>query len=123
MWGIVLLCVVPISDGVLRESTDVCELNRVTCGERIVLTQLIWWAQPKTQWEKKEACIDFRVVSDASKYSIERRGTGCVVRWRDGDKLREVSSQSFRESWTETDVEIEARTWLPKDDRKGLRKR
>lgn len=121
--AILLLCIVPIDDGALRETTDVCELNRVTCGDRIILVQLIWWAQPKTKWETREACIDFRVISDPKKFTIERRGTGCVMRWIECDKRREVSRQSFRETWSEVDVEIEARAWLPKDERRGLRKR
>ncbi len=48
-----------------------------------------------------------------------------IQRWiaqgRDGELLRRVEAAAGRESWTQYDVELAERDWLPAELRRGLR--
>jgi len=86
---------------------------------RLVFNQIIYenqgWYDPEIQ--------DWRLYQKAGQYPRKNYHTGNYESlWHDGDILRKIISQTRKESWTQTDPEIEAREFLPKENRKQLLK-
>ncbi len=112
MWATLILAIIPhqTADGVER-----LELNNFYDQEgRLVFTQLVGW-------EADEHCRFWKMVKDDVYISQDRLLGGWVASWSDADKVRRVRSRSFSESWTQVDVELEDRTYFPKERRRPLR--
>lgn len=117
---IALLCILPLSP-IARDSCDLVELNRMYDEEgRHVFDQLIWM-----DWnaaESRHDVVAWRLVKSPAQIPARCwRTGGYVARWQDGDTLREVRADSFRETVTQFDPEVEARAVLATCERRGLR--
>ncbi len=117
-----LLAYMPHRETVLRDHTTVCEVNRFyrPCedGDELVFEQLIWW-----DWVRGPVW-DYRVVAWKIQAGLRPRydyGRKLwVTRWRDGERLREVTADHFRETHTLYDPEVADRANLPAEHRRQL---
>jgi len=92
------------------ESVDLIELNHYydTRG-RLIYDQVVFWEINPTnkRFQVRAWClVDDREDLDRRPIKNESTGRWSVV-WRDGDKrvMRHITSQQYRESWTQTDPE------------------
>jgi hypothetical protein len=108
----------PIADEVGR-----LEVNSLYDGDgKLTLRQLVGW-----DWYESEAtwhCVFWRMVRDGDLVPRRdwQRG-GYVVRFTDEGVFREIRAASYAESWSQTDPEQEDLAALPREQRRGLRKR
>lgn len=118
--AIACFTVSPAAGGAALDRVELVELNHVydEHGESI-LDQLIFydWSEASSRYE----VIAWRLVKSPWSRPLRdfRRG-GLVAVFRDGERLREVRCRSFRESWTQYDVELHARGRLKPQYRRGL---
>lgn len=107
-------------DDVLRESTDLVELNHFydDCG-KLVFDQTIFydWHPAESRYHVRA----WRLTKQAGLVPLQVGPKGWVCRWQDGEQLRWVWSHSFRETWTQYDPELAEREILPKERRRELR--
>ena len=106
------------------DRVDVAESNRFYDFEgREVFHQIIYWG-----WcpdHERYQVVAWRMVKGGDESYIPRRdwsGGGYAATWVDGDVIRRVRADSFRESWTQYDPELAEREWYPKERRRELRK-
>ena len=112
-----LLAVLPAT-GVACERVDVVEVNHYydECG-RLVFSQLVFFEFR----HGKECVCDWRLLKHPNHRPERDPRTGdWVTIFGDGETLREVRSSSFRESWTQYDVESYDRRVWPRERRAGL---
>lgn len=116
IWAYLLLAIVP-QDFVARDSVERLEQNHFYDDNgQLVFTQLIGW-------ERNKRCRFWKMDKDLSiTPTKDWRQGGYVVRWVDGEVIREVRAISAGESWTQYDVELADREHLPQDQRHPLRK-
>lgn len=110
---------------VLEETCDCVELNHFYDDDgRHVFDQVIFYA-----WDgRRHQVLDWRLVKEPSLrpqrlWSAREERWQCL--WADGqnrDQLRRVLASSFRETWTQFDPELAEREFLPKEDRRLLRR-
>jgi hypothetical protein len=122
-------------DDVIRETFDLVEINHFYDDNgKLVFDQCIWY-----NWEDKFTYHTFA----EEKIIVGPRFN--VVAWRliknnnyiprfnhknktyesiffDGDNIRIINTFSFRETWTQYDVELVERDFIPKECRKELKK-
>lgn len=118
MISCLLLSILPHCGPVVTRC-DLAELNHFHdgCG-KCVFTQVVWW-----DWRPHEA--EHRVVAwrllktDGMRPRLAPHGEWRSL-WTEGDELIEVRAASFRETWTQYDVEVHDRDELPKEMRRGL---
>ena len=120
MFALLLLAVLPRPDGCIKESVDLMELNHLYDDNgRFVNDQIIFY-----EWSDLFGRYDVRAWRWAKtprhcpEFDWE---TGC---WRvlfNDDRLRYVTSPSFRETWTQYDPELTEREILPKEMRRELK--
>ena len=119
MLAIVLAAIVPINDlAVERISILECHHFYDEHG-RLVFDQLIGWEVVNEQ----ERVVFWRLIK--SETQIPRRDWqhgGYVVSFQDGETscFRCIRAPSFRERWTQYDVELENREIWPKEKRREL---
>ena len=111
---------VPLTPTV-RDDVDTIELNHVYDGDgRLILSQLIFW-----NWNEHSArphVVAWRLWKPGQPTPLRDWLRGGYVLWlRDGQTLREIRSPAFRETWTQFDPEIQDRSRLSQDRRRGLR--
>lgn len=122
---VVSFTIAPRED-VARESVDLIELNHFYDEHgRLVFDQVIFY-----DWSSADARYNvraWRLVKNPAQLP-QRDWSGPAASagnysamWQDGDQLRQVRSQSFRETWTQYDPELVEREYLPKERRKELR--
>jgi hypothetical protein len=104
------------------DRVDVAESNRFydDCW-RLVFQQIIFydWSPHTERFEVRA----WRIVKDQSQVPArDWSGGGYSATWVDGDCIRQVRADSFRESWTQYDPELAEREWYPKERRRELRK-
>ncbi len=74
-------------------------------------------------WNCEENVHFWRLIKSESQIPTRDWSTGCYrVTFMDGEQLRSVYATSFRERWTQTDVEVENREKWPKEKRRELRR-
>lgn len=120
-WSLSLLLAVPVVNDVARESVDLIELNHFFDDNgKLVFDQVIFY-----DWSPEFARYNVRawrlVKTPAQLPQRDWSSGGYVAMWQDGEQLRRVQSQSFRETWTQWDVELVEREILPKERRVELR--
>ncbi len=118
--AILIAATLPAPTDVARDSVDLIELNHFFDEHgRLVFDQLIFYRIDKAG---DEEVLEWRLVKHPSQPPQRdwQRG-GYVATWTDGETVREVRTDSYRESWTQYDPELLAREALPKEKRRGLR--
>lgn len=101
----------------LTESVDVVEVNHFYDGEgKLVLDQLLFY-----RWNVNcHQLIDWRLIKSPECLPV-RHGGHWECFWRDGHDWRRIRAASYRESWTQWDVELADREFNPVDRRQKLR--
>ncbi len=115
------LAILPHSD-VLNDRVDTLEVHHFYDPEgRLVFDQLIGWDVK----DSREQVVFWRLIKSESQLPRrDWRQGGYVVLFQDGEAVtRCVRAPSFRERWTQFDVELENRESLPKEQRRELRGR
>ncbi len=112
-----LLAVIPMDAVVLREEVACVEKNRFYDDSgRLVFVQWIFYE------EVPSGCLSIVAWRlDKGEFSFQERPP--VLTFSDADTMRQVRAAYWRESWTQTDPELEARERLPSERRRGLRKK
>lgn len=109
---LLILSVIPVEIPVI-EYHDSCELNHYYDEHGILIfDQLIF--RDWNKYEKRFEIVDWYVVKPRSSTNEN----DCI--WLDGRHLRQVQYGFRIETWTQYDPEINERSILPKDKRKGL---
>lgn len=116
-----LLCIVPIED-VARDRADVLFVEHFYDDQgRLVFDQLVplEWSRERERYD----VICWRLIK-CSSMMPERdwRAGGYLVRFVDGEILREIRAPAMREEWGQTDSELAAREVWPKEMRRELSK-
>lgn len=113
---VLFLGIVPQSPAVLSDSVATLEIQSFYDDEgRLIFTQLIGWNENETVrfWRMAK--------TESHRPTRDWQHGGYRVTFEDGDKMRTVTSASFRETWAQHDSELENRAVLPPEQRKPLR--
>lgn len=110
----------PANNEPICEAVDLIEVNHFYDEQgRLVFDQAIFyeWSQKHDRYMIRA----WRLVKNKSQLPQQdhRRG-GWLTVWHDGEILRRVWSQSYRESFTQYDPELAERDHLPKEQRREL---
>lgn len=110
-------CVLPAESATV-DRCDITELNHVytECAKH-QFSQLIFWQRVGDHYEVRSWRL---LKGDNMRPVKDWGGRGWVTRWMDGDRLREVWSATFRESWQQADAEMVERAELPQERRRKL---
>lgn len=114
--ALALLAALPRERDVAHDWVERLELNNFYDDQgRLVFTQMVGW-------HETEHVRFWRMVKD-SDLVVERDHAhqGYTLTFRDGGLLRRVHARSYDESWTQYDVEVADREYLPKERRLELR--
>lgn len=108
-------------EDVARETVDLMELNHFYDQQgRLEFDQVIFY-----DWcdnTNRHQVLAWRLVKNPNQLpKRDWRNGGYIAIWHDGDKLRHIQSQHFRETWTQYDPELAEREYLPKEKRRELR--
>lgn len=121
MAALAALGLTPAGD-VAQDSVDLIEVNHFYDEHgRLVFDQVIFydWCTSQNRYQVRA----WRLLKKPSQIPLRNFDTGeYETVWHDGDVLRRVRAQSFRESWTQHDPELREREYLPKDRRRELYK-
>ena len=113
-------CVLPYESATV-DRVDLVEVNHVHCHEtaRPICVQLIFWDWAPTKGRYQ--VIAWRLAKGADSLPVKDwRGRCWVATWTEGDTLRQVRADVYRETWTQADIEREERREFPKELRRGL---
>jgi hypothetical protein len=122
MNGIVLLlafAVLPMEGGPVRDHVDLIEVNHIYGPEgHPVFQQVIFY-----DWEGEDyVVVAWRGLKSADQWPQRNYAKGgFTTAWHDDGALRRVDADAVRETYTQYDVELEARETLPKELRRELR--
>jgi hypothetical protein len=119
--ALLLLAIIP-QELTATDHVDVAELNHFYDYEgRLVFDQVIFW-----NWDENHERYQVSAwrLAKNQTYRPERdwQFGGYVCRWDDGELIRVVRAESYRETWLQYDVELAERDVLPKTSRRELRK-
>ena len=116
------LCLNPIED-VAVDRVDLVELNHFHDEQgKQVFDQIIFYDWSPTRGRYN--VLAWRLLKHPSQLPVRDWSTGDYVTvWRDNAIVREVRAETMRESWTQYDPELIERSFLPKEQRRELRKR
>lgn len=117
---ILLIAIIPYSP-VPEDRVSVAELNHFfDYNGRLIFDQVIYYDwSPHTERFQVRA---WRLVKDQSFVPArDWEGGGYLSVWNDGEVIRRVRADSFRESWTQYDPELAEREVLCKERRRELR--
>jgi hypothetical protein len=114
-----LLSVVPPVDPV-EERVDLIEINHFYDEQgRLVFDQAIfydWYEE-----DERHMVRAWRLVKHPAQLpQRDWQNGGYLAVWLDGEVLRAIRSESLSETWTQYDVELVEREWLPKERRREL---
>lgn len=104
----------------LEDRADVAEVNHFYDEQgRLVFDQAIWW-----EWSpihERHQCLAWRLIKSPSQLPVpdHERG-GFAATWNDGEVIRTVRADSYRETWLQYDPELADREVLPKERRREL---
>ena len=127
-FALLLLCILPVEDRVLREHVDVIEVNRhFDSFGKPSLEQLIFWR--RHDYDGCDHVVAWRLLKD--RYPVyDRKHCVWKVIWQDGAEggpLRVIESHAVMETWSQEmvdqDPELADREFLPKEQRQELRAR
>jgi hypothetical protein len=107
-------------DVVARDDVDLIEVNHYydEAGKH-VFDQLIFydWSREESRYHVRA----WRLIKHPSQFPLhDLRTDTYVATWQDGEVLRSVSGDAFRETWTQYDPELLERSALPKSQRREL---
>lgn len=118
---IAALAINPPQD-VAREGFDLLERNRFYDEQgRLVFEQILFydWSPHADRFNVQA----WRLVKTPNQIPERDHEAGDFVAvWQDGEILRAVRSEMYRESWTQYDPELVEREYLPKERRRDLLK-
>lgn len=105
---------------VARDEVDLIEVNHYydEAGKH-VFDQLIFydWSGEESRYHVRA----WRLIKHPSQFPLhDLRTDTYVATWQDGEVLRSVSGDAFRETWTQYDPELLERSALPKSQRREL---
>lgn len=105
---------------ILTDHVAIIEVNHFYDGKgKHVFDQVIFWDWGGSRFE----VMDWRKFKTDLQFPRKNWRTGHYETiWHDDNILRRVTSDSFRETWTQYDPEVEDRKYLPKELRRGLRR-
>lgn len=114
-----LLATVP-QETIPRDRVDLIEVNHFHDDQaRLVFDQIIFY-----EWDAREGRHEvqaWRLLKSNNQRPQRDYTTGDYrAKWMDGETLREVRALAIRETWTNTDPELEARQTLAKERRRDL---
>ena len=103
-----------------HDELDLLEVNHYHDDQgRMVFDQLIFY-----EWSPEQGRHQVRawrlLKSDTQRPRYDFPSRQYVVRWYDGEILREVRAAAYRETWTQHDPELAERQFLAKEKRKEL---
>ncbi len=115
------MCLNPIED-VATDRVDVIELNHFHDEQgKHVFDQVIFYDWSPTRGRYN--VLAWRLLKHPSQLPTRDWSTGDFVTvWQDNSVLRKVRAETMRESWTQYDPELIERAYLPKEQRRELRK-
>lgn len=115
----ILLAILPLPDDIVRDSVSVTEINHYYDHNGChIFDQIIYW-----DWEQDHYSVRaWELLKHESQIPRYIRRREWVTTHFDGETLRRVRAESFRETWTQWDVELLERDLLPPERRRGLRK-
>jgi hypothetical protein len=103
------------------DHVDVAESNKFYDDNgRLVFQQIIYydWCPNQERYQVRA----WRIVKDTSQVQArDWEGGGYAATWVDGECIRRVRADSFRESWTQFDPELAEREYFDKSRRRELR--
>ena len=115
------VCLNPVDD-VASDRVDLVELNHLYDEQgKHVFDQIIFydWSARRGRYNVRA----WRLLKHPHQMPHQDSRTGrYVATWRDGGVLRKVQAETMRESWTQHDPELVERAFLPKEQRRELRK-
>ena len=111
--AVLVLSVVPPHSSFAVDRVERFE-NNVFYDEqgREVFTQLIGWDEMNIAFWRMNKLGDLNPVRERGAW---------VVRWNDQGVMREVWARSFDTTWTQHDVELVDREYVPPEKRRGLK--
>ena len=115
------ICLNPTND-VATERVDLIEVNHFYDEQgRLVFDQIIFydWSALESRYHVRAWRL-LKTPAQMPRKSWEERGFVAIL--HDGEVLRKVKASSMRESWTQYDPELAEREYLPKEQRRELRK-
>jgi hypothetical protein len=120
---LLLIAILPRLDGPVCERVDLIEVNHhhdENC--RLIMTQQIFYEWNRGRYD----VIAWRMVKSPIQLPYrDWQDGGYVCFWKDGDIMRKVRAEAFRETWTQAglsgDPEVNEREMLPKERRKELK--
>jgi len=107
-------------EAVVKDHVDLVEINHFYDEQgRLVFDQVIFY-----DWSDEKMCYTvraWRLLKKREQAPVRDWKTGHYrAVWRDGGTWRDVTADSFRETWTQHDPELVNRKFLPKEDRRDL---
>ena len=115
------MCLNPVED-MACDRVDLMEVNHFHDENgNLVFDQIIFydWSPAHSRYQVR----DWRLVKTPAQIPLRNwRKREFVAVWHDGDVLRKVRADTLRESWTQHDPELVEREFLPKENRRQLRK-
>ena len=119
MFAAMLLSIIPMGDCVTQR-VDLIEINHFYSeSAEPVFSQLIFY-----DWCDESGRYQVRAwrLWKPSQSAPQRRWKhgGYSITWKDGETMRQIIADSFRETWTQYDRELVEREFLPKEKRREL---
>jgi hypothetical protein len=115
------VCLNPVED-VAVDRVDLVELNHFYDEQgKHVFDQIIFydWYAHKGRYNVRA----WRLLKRTAQVPCRDGRTGAYTAvWHDGHVLRKVEAATMRESWTQHDPELVERAFLPKEQRRELRR-
>ena len=120
--AIAAVCLLP-TDVVIQDRCDVIEVNHYHGDDgRLIHTQIIFWDH-KANLSGEEVAA-WRLWKNPTTMPTRNQHTGeWQILWHDGETMRMVNAESFRETWTQYDREMESRADHPRSKQRGLTQR
>lgn len=112
--AVLLLAIVPLPV-IAEERVDCLELNVIYDGDsgHEILTQIIFW-------EFDRGVCRVQAWRMYKGWPIERSEAGWLMRFHDGDALREIRATHFARTWRTWDEEVRQREVCPAEFRREL---
>lgn len=117
------LATIPFSEiDIVKDRVETIEVNHVYDARgNHVFDQTIFWETRIFRGKTVKTIKAWRLIKEQSQIPIKDHKTGeYKTFWKDGGVMREVVSDTFRESWTQYDPELFERENVPRHLRTEL---